>query len=148
MGTRADYYVGIGPNAEWLGSTAWDGYPDGAPASVLGAQGEADFRARVTELLQGRDDATLPEQGWPWPWKDSRTTDYAYAWHPERGIVVSVFGREWHTVAEVKAFDDDDDVEWPKLTSKDVPNMAARQNVTLGRRSGILSMGVRPRDEK
>lgn len=29
MGTRADFYVGKGPNAEWLGSTAMDGYPEG-----------------------------------------------------------------------------------------------------------------------
>jgi len=26
MGTRADFYVGMGKDAEWLGSVAWDGY--------------------------------------------------------------------------------------------------------------------------
>jgi hypothetical protein len=29
MGTRADFYVGRGPDAEWLGSVAMDGYPSG-----------------------------------------------------------------------------------------------------------------------
>jgi hypothetical protein len=29
MGTRADFYVGRGETAEYLGSIAWDGYPDG-----------------------------------------------------------------------------------------------------------------------
>jgi hypothetical protein len=30
MGTRADFYVGRGETAEWLGSIAWDGNPGGA----------------------------------------------------------------------------------------------------------------------
>ena len=25
MGTRADFYVGVGKKAEWLGNVAWDG---------------------------------------------------------------------------------------------------------------------------
>jgi hypothetical protein len=29
MGTRADFYIGRGTEAEWLGSVAWDGYPGG-----------------------------------------------------------------------------------------------------------------------
>jgi hypothetical protein len=29
MGTRADFYVGRGKDAEWLGSVAFDGYPSG-----------------------------------------------------------------------------------------------------------------------
>ena len=29
MGTRADFYIGKGTDAEWLGSIAWNGYPDG-----------------------------------------------------------------------------------------------------------------------
>ena len=26
MGSRADFYIGEGTEAEWLGSVAWDGY--------------------------------------------------------------------------------------------------------------------------
>jgi hypothetical protein len=29
MGTRADFYIGCGRDSEWIGSIAWDGYPDG-----------------------------------------------------------------------------------------------------------------------
>lgn len=32
MTTRADFYVGVGPQAEWLGSIASDGYPSGVSA--------------------------------------------------------------------------------------------------------------------
>ena len=35
MGTRADFYVGRGESAEWLGSVAWDGNPRGIDDPVL-----------------------------------------------------------------------------------------------------------------
>ncbi len=34
MGTRADFYVGLGEQAEWLGSVAWDGNPDNDVAAI------------------------------------------------------------------------------------------------------------------
>jgi hypothetical protein len=37
MGTRADFYIAIEgetPHLEWLGSIAFDGYPEGIPPSV------------------------------------------------------------------------------------------------------------------
>ena len=120
MGTRADFYVGVGKNAEWLGSVAYDGYewdekPDSA---IMSAKTEQDFRAAVLEELNGRDDATLPEHGWPWPWKDSNTTGYVYAFGDGR----------------VRAYAYTYDQEWPDMT--------AIQNVCLGKRSGLLVLRV------
>ena len=40
MGTRADFYVGKGKDSEWLGSIAWDWYPDGIPDNILDAESE------------------------------------------------------------------------------------------------------------
>lgn len=37
MGTRADFYVKRTDHLLWLGSIAWDGYPDGIDESVIGA---------------------------------------------------------------------------------------------------------------
>lgn len=79
MGTRADFYVGKGKAAEWIGSVAYDGYPDGIGKSVLTAVDEQQYRQAVLSFLEGEEAATLPEMGWPWPWEDSNTTDYAYA---------------------------------------------------------------------
>ncbi len=79
MGTRADFYIGRGANAEWLGSIAWDGYPSGIPASLLNAPSEEAFRRELALFAEKREDWTAPEQGWPWPWDNSQTTDYAYA---------------------------------------------------------------------
>ena len=95
MGTRADFYVGRGEQAEWLGSIGWDGYPSGIPDTVLNAHHEAAYRAAVAAFFATRDDVTLPEQGWPWPWNDSRITDYAYAFD-EGGVYYSYFGHDWH----------------------------------------------------
>lgn len=48
MGTRADFYVGRGESAEWLGSIAWDGYPSGIDYQ--------DVLRPADEELDGRDD--------------------------------------------------------------------------------------------
>jgi hypothetical protein len=79
MGTRADFYLGKGKDAQWLGSIAWDGYPVGIDDAVLDAKTEQDYLAALSAFLAKQEDTTLPEQGWPWPWDNSCTTDYAYA---------------------------------------------------------------------
>lgn len=95
MGTRADFYVGRGATAEWLGSIAFDGYPSGIADNVLHATTEARYRAAVDDFLTAEaSHATRPSEGWPWPWKDSRTTDYAYAFDGRR-VWGSCFGYAW-----------------------------------------------------
>lgn len=124
MGTRADFYIGTGPSAEWLGSLAYDGYRINDMTEVASRQNEdhvacwaiktatteETFRKGVADLLAANDDATLPEQGWPWPWDDSKTTDFAYAFVD--GVC--------------KAFSWGEGAEWPDMT--------ARKNVTYGHR--------------
>src|ERR1044071_8308752 len=78
MGTRADFYVGRGPKAEWLGSIAWDGY-DISGFKIAQAKTAKTFRKRVAAFLISRDDVTLPSMGWPWPWEDSTLTDEVWA---------------------------------------------------------------------
>ena len=132
IGTRADFYVGRGKQAEWLGSVAWDGDPEAQPQAVKDALLEGTFRTEVARDLAGRDDATLPEMGWPWPWKDSRTTDYAYAFD-EGEVWASHFGRNWFPA---NAKDPDDLLGGPKTA--EFPDMSERMNVTWGNRSGVL----------
>lgn len=88
MGTRADFYVGTGVDAEWLGSVAWDGYPDGAPEDVVKAESEEDYRNRVEKLMTEDDSATRPAHGWRRCWKDSRTTDYAYTFSGGKVLII------------------------------------------------------------
>lgn len=155
MGTRADLYLGRGPDAEWLGSIAWDGYPDGMPEALLRCDTVDRFKVLVEGFLAGREDATLPEQGWPWPWDDSRTTDYAYAFDGDN-VWASNFGRNWF---DARFPEPDDDEEAERLGTQLIegeismdeyrdakpavfPDMAERKNVTYGKRSGVLLLGA------
>lgn len=114
MGTRADFYVGVGKDAEWLGSIAWDGYEwdEDKDCALMKATTEQEFRAAVSDIAKTREDWTSQEQGWPWPWNDSNTTDYAYAFHDGKVEAIT------------------DDREWP--------DMSSRKNVTFGTRSGVI----------
>jgi hypothetical protein len=135
MGTRADFYVGRGPEAEWLGSIAWDGYPEGIDHYVLEGITEDDYRRAVERFLSDRGDATRPEDGWPWPWDDSGTTDYAYAFDGDT-VYASPFGRDWFRALNGES-DDDDYVDGGKTAI--FPDMSERKNVQLaGKRSGTI----------
>lgn len=135
MGTRADFYVGRGEQAEWLGSIAWDGYPDGVVEAVLKATNAETYRDEVARFLASHTDATLPDQGWPWPWEDSQLTDYSYAFDGER-VWMSPFGHGWQPADEPEP-EEGEDV--PKVA---FPNMKDRQKVTFGPRSGVILFGV------
>ena len=161
MGTRADFYIGIDKNARWLGSIAWDGYPEGIPDDILGAGdsggyvqgGEDVFVEAVKAFIAERDDGTTPENGWPWPWKDSNTTDYAYAYHEDR-VLINGFGCGWQTPEQMSAheeamsqwYDNDEDGPEPEpefLYGSNFPDMTAVQNVTLGERSGVMVLALK-----
>lgn len=126
MGTRADFYIGEGESAEWLGSVAWDGYEwdEDKESSLRIAASEADFREEVKTIGE-RDDFRSPEKGWPWPWDDSTTTDYAYCFTGQ-GLRIFCFGRP---VVDGVDEEDDDYVEPPKAA---FPNMKSKATVTDG----------------
>lgn len=132
MGTRADFYVGTGVDAEWLGSVALDGYEwqESPDCPLMQATTEDEFRAAVKDIATDRKDWTSPDQGWPWPWDDSFTTDRQYAFTDGKT----------------------QDFNWGKLPPKNEddepektvnwPNMKDRKNVTFGERSGVMVFSV------
>lgn len=140
MGTRADFYVGRGESAEWLGSVPYDGYPDGIPIDIVRPKDaasipEADFRVAVAQFLTEDDGATTPEMGWPWPWDTSHTTDYAYAW--DGGCVwACCFGHRWYLANDPALNDDETDAKEAVF-----PDMSSRKAVTFGKRSGLIVIG-------
>lgn len=163
MGTRVDFYVGRGETAEWLGSYPWDGYPDGVFGEVgvrarLFAEPpptEEEYRHWVTDFLTSSENAgrsTLPEHGWPWPWDDSRTTDYAYAW--EAGVIYgSCFGHSWFRVDPTaprwgEQSREDEDGNYVAVPKDAVfPDMTSRRAVTFGPRSGLIVIGLPASEE-
>ena len=144
MGTRADFYVGNDPaTMEWLGSIAYDGYSlHGGPhdmhdAAIASATTKKAFRQAVKRMLKQYDHATFPENGWPWPWEDSRTTDYAYCFVGAK-VLCYMFG---HGPVDIgKPFCNKNTGDFYKRIHEkaEFPDMTARQNVTLGKRSGVL----------
>lgn len=150
MGTRADFYVGKDKTAEWIGSIAWDGYRDGIDDAILKASTEEQFRGAVEAFFKERKDVTRPAQGWPWPWKDSGTSDCSY-WFFD-GCVWDVHNKYGNGGAkylpchedqprwgENGADEDEQMAIWLKdRQSVDFPDMTHLQNVTLGNRSGLI----------
>lgn len=147
MGTRADFYVGRGEKAEWLGSIGWDGCPDGIEPEntnwddgkhLFDATTEAEFRERLEQFFDGRDDVSRPADGWPWPWNDSGTTDYAYAF--DGGKVWGTFSDFWWPANE----EPDSEDSRPKGASYvSFPDMSQRKKVTMGKRSGLIVISAK-----
>lgn len=134
MGTRADFYIGRGQDAEWLGSIAWDGYPSGIGNDLLEATSLDEFKSRLAAYWSARKDLTRPNDGWPWPWSDSSGTDYAYAFDGGK-VWASCFGTEWFEASNPEPEEHQD------AKSAVFPNMESRKRVTLGRRSGLIVLG-------
>jgi hypothetical protein len=130
--TRADFFVGRGPEAEWIGSIAFDGYPSGMGQTLLTATTEAEYRKEVASRMQETGSATLPSQGWPWPWDDSRTTDYAYAFGAGK-VWAAHYGYEWFD-----PLGEEPDIDGMTCKTCIFPDMSDRENVTLGERSGLI----------
>lgn len=142
MGTRADFYIRKENQMKWLGSKGYDGYPSGIDEPVLNATTEEEYEAKVIAFLSDSDNGTLPEQGWPWPWNDSCTTDYAYIF--EKGKVMSsCFGGSLFD--PLKADEEDDKDEAQELPAGYFPNMKDKQNIAYDNRSGALFLCVKPK---
>jgi hypothetical protein len=140
MGTRADFYVGRGKEATWIGSIAWDGYPEAIDHDVLWAGTKSEYLAAVCKFFSARDDVTLPADGWPWPWEDSNTTDCAYAFDKEK-VWISWFGREWYLATEKQP--EEDETQSYRRHYQEFPNMKEIMKVRLDKGSGLIVLGMK-----
>lgn len=143
MGTRADFYAGKGKNAEWLGSIAWDGME--ISGYIRAAKTEANYRKAVDVFLKSRDDATFPDQGWPWPWNDSGTTDCSYWFFDGKCWEAIGYPNEYYVPCRGERPDEDSDgwEAWLHEQERvEFPDMSALKNVTLGKRSGVIVFGA------
>lgn len=140
MGTRADFYIGRGEDAEWLGSIAYDGFPDSIDDSLMVAGTDVEFRERLLAFFSDRDDVTQPEDGWPWPWDNSTLTDYAYAFD-DGSVWYSIGDSLWWRHLDGQPPDEDDDDYEEKMRNLrhcTFPDMSARKNVRFDKGSGLI----------
>lgn len=138
MGTRADFYIRKDGQMKWLGSQGLDGYPDGIEDSVLSAIEESEFEKVVNDYLSRRNDATFPRDGWPWPWDDSCTTDYAYIFESGK-VMSSCFGGP---LFDPQKADEENAGDAP-LPQGYFPDMKDIKNIAYDKRSGALFISVR-----
>jgi hypothetical protein len=113
------------------------GYPEGIDGAVLAATDEAGYRAAVAAFFAGRRDVTLPEHGWPWPWADSCTTDFAYAF--DGNVWACCFGHGWYNPS-IERSDEEKEGYYDRPKLETFPDMKARAAVAaLGSdQSGIM----------
>lgn len=148
MGTRADFYLKKQDELTWLGSIAWDGYEIG---KVAKSKTEQQFIDNLNEFLAERRDATIPSQGWPWPWDNSKLTDECWLFNCDDNSMYRAFEYEgdykdnttpYLFLKGVKQpkFDEEkqDFIKPKKYLSVIMPDMAAIKNVNMGSRSGLL----------
>jgi hypothetical protein len=83
MGIKADFYVGIGPEAEWLGSIFKNGDIWHIPLNILIQVNQIMFEELTLDFLKEHD-SVIADRGdkWDHPWADSRLTDYSYIFDP------------------------------------------------------------------
>ena len=138
MGTRADFYDsdnGDTATATWLGSIAWDGDPGSVGTDGLKEVMTKKEWVAMLATLSRRKDWTAPERGWPWPWNNSQTTDFAYVRDKAGKVAPYCFGRP--TQFEHK----EDESNEPEPDKVAFPNMSEKKKVTLGPRSGVIVLG-------
>jgi hypothetical protein len=116
---RADFYVGRGESAEWLGSLRGTATPESFAErdhvgwwrpGLLDLLDEGAWVLAVRQLLK-RADAVRPVDGWPWAWPDSRLTDFAYSFH-DGAVRITRFGQWWETANERRDRIVDEDDAW------------------------------------
>lgn len=77
MSTKADFYVGVGKNAEWIGSIVHNADPDEFDDPILTARSEKVFRLAIKELLDNRCDSIYPGSPKAQP-LGNNAADYTY----------------------------------------------------------------------
>lgn len=144
MGTRCDFYVSKENEIIWLGSYGWDGYPEGVAKEIdlQNCNTESEFKDKVNKFLSDNN-GIFPKDGWPWPWNDSKTTDFHYIFHDSK-VFVSNYSSKYIELNKyldnLKAINEEDD-SVDQLYDEvvfNLPNMKDQQKVNFGPSSGIM----------
>jgi hypothetical protein len=93
MGTRADFYIDNRGDMTWLASMFKDAHPWNIPLVILAQVNPTMFTEQLFDWLE-ESSINHQDTKWPWPWEDSRLTDYSYIMDDERGKVVAYSMKE------------------------------------------------------
>lgn len=157
MGVRADFYVrtsiddplcdgmvGTAP-VRWIGSMGNSGNPAFVSDFIIGAflHGMSpleDVENQVRQYLLMNECGTVMEMGWPWPWKDSTTTDMAYILYEDDDRRIEVDAYYFGTPIDFDRYAN----SWERQLAGDMPtppfpDMSEHRCVTMALRSGVTA---------
>ena len=81
---KADFYVGVGRQADWIGSVAKCGEIWAVSTPILLQVNKTMYEELVIEYINFCEGIVANHVcQWPWPWADSKMTDYSYIFIPE-----------------------------------------------------------------
>ncbi len=94
METRADFYIGI-DKPKWIGSISKNGHPFNIPCEILIQTNVTMYEELVVEFLT-TNKGTIESMGdqWPWPWEDSKLTDYSYFFKKSDNLIYAYSAHE------------------------------------------------------
>lgn len=89
MPSKADFYTGIGDDADWIGSIMIHGDPWRVPLEILIQVNKMTYEEAALDFIAFIN-GYIPDRGeaWPHPWSDSRMTDYVYMFDDRQEKVV------------------------------------------------------------
>jgi len=99
--TTHDFYVGRGPDADWIGSIHLDACACHGLDEIEQAGTADEFTELVSLFLHGAEveevgEVTHRGREWPWPWPTSHGTDFTHASDGDCGAVwTAVRGDRW-----------------------------------------------------
>jgi len=87
MGSRADFYIGMN-NPKWIGSISRNGHPWNIPCRLLIQNNIVMYEEIVIDFL-ANNNGFIKSIGnsWPWPWENSKLTNYSYFFKRSHNMV-------------------------------------------------------------
>ena len=83
---KADFYVGTGQRADWIGSVRRNGDIWNIPPILLLQVSKIMFEELAIDFINEKQNDGIVANHiceWPWDWSDSRMTDFSYLFIPE-----------------------------------------------------------------
>lgn len=89
MINTSDFYIGIGPHAQWIGSCKSDSIY-ALPKYLFRKEEWYRFLTAVLKFVKSCPDHFIPFKGdsWPWDWPNSSGSDYSYYFDHSRKLML------------------------------------------------------------
>lgn len=135
MSTRCDFYAGRGLTAVYLGSIGHDAFLDDLAEYFTAVSTREQFDAALDQVFAEYGEIPAAN-GWPWPWKDSSTTDATIAFDDGR-VWTSHYENRW---ALLDDFDNPgpDECVFPDMLAAEESTAEGRLRISLRHRASLI----------